>query len=362
MSYGFVIGLFDFKIGPYPVYFRNVSKDVASKIVIKGTIFQGSLQTTQSSGESIISFPSQSISAYIYLFLQIIDGKEFPILVAFVTNIKDQSSLYRDAEDLRSISNQIKDEIMNLQNYESSRTLSQDIETIMESKFTESYLNDIFNQNIKQLEKMDFHNNDIQIKPLGLVSHIVKKNFDQVLYGLIIGEPIVIRGNDDQIIKLMIDTFALITPHRKIRSIILQNNKKAEDYTALYDIVGTTYQIKANKSFILIDLEKGKIKGGRKNRYCEQMWTDLVEAEKRNTKLLQMLANRRVNWLLTSVSAITKGEDEETQKDTIKSLTQKIDRDSLYLIAKLIEEKNPMMFKHIISSYNLRSRFFKSIF
>lgn len=361
MSYGVVLGLFDFKLGPYPVYFRDVTKDVASKVVIKGTIFQGSLQMSQSSGESIISFPSQSVSAYIYLYLLEDNGKELPILIAFITDIKDQSSLYKDAEDLRSISNAIKDEIINLKNFEKNEGLVSEISKIMDNKFTTNYVDKTL---IKKSQEIPEHNQSIvyQIKPLNLLSRMVKKNLDQAIYGLIIGIPIVIYGKDVHLIKLTINTFEAITPHRTLKTNLVTAKIDNNNDITMFDIIGTSNSLKTDKNFILIDLEKGKIKGGRKNNYCENMLVDLLEAEEKNPVLLQMLAKRRINWLLTSVSTIIQLEDEKTQKDTIKNLTSKMDRDSLYLVAKLIEEKNPLMFKHILNSFNFRMRFFKSIF
>jgi hypothetical protein len=363
MDYGIVIGLFDFKVGPYAVFFRDVTKDVASKIVIKGTIFQGSLQTSSSSGESIISFPSQLASAYIYLFLQEENGKEFPILIAFITDIKDQSSLYRDAEELRRISTSIINEITSVKDFSSNSNLPKEILNIMESKYNQNLLNSILFRNIHVTQNdQQFSLDDFQIKPLNLISLMIKKNLDQVIYGLIIGIPIVIHGKDLQLIKLTIKTFELISPHRKLKTSLIYEDESIEREIQKLDIIGTTTSVKANKYYILIDLEKGIIKGGRKNNYCEKMLNDLVEAEEKNTILLQMLANRRINWLLTFVSTLTQVENEKAQKDAIKGLTNKLDRDSLFLIAKLVEEKNPLIFKHIINSTNFRTRFFKSIF
>ena len=363
MNYGLVLGLFDLKIGPYPVYLRDVSKDVASKVVIKGTIFQGSLQTSQTSGESIISFPTQEISAYIYLYLLEIDKTEFPILIAFVSDIKEQSDIYRDADQLRSIASLIKEDILKIKDYPHNSNLSHEIENIMETKYDKDYLNSFFSNTRKLTQIADQNgSSDYQIRPLNLISKMVKKNLDQVIYGLITGVPIIIFGKDSQLIKLTSKTFELVTPHRNLKTTLVENINNIEDSIALYDLIGTTKPVKANKSFILIDLEKGNIKGGRKNKYCEHMFTDLVEAENENPKLLEMLANRRINWLLTSVSVLIQVEDEKSQKDAIKKLSDKVDRDSLYLIAKLVENKNPLMFKHIISNYSLKTRFFKSIF
>lgn len=363
MDYGIVLGLFDFKVGPYPVYFRNVSKDIASKIVIKGTIFQGSLQTTQSSGESIISFPSQLVSAYIYLYLQEDIEREFPILIAFVTDIKDQSSLYHDASELREISDSIKEDILSINNYLTNPNLNSEIENLLLTKYTQTVFDSMLHKaNIVSQLQNTSETGDYQLKPLNLLNHMVKKNLDQVIYGLIAGIPIVIHGKDQQLVKLTINSFETITSHRKLRTAIINDEQDIGSSSRLYDIVGTIKPVKANKTFILLDLEKGKVKGGRKNSYCEKMFNDLLEAEEIGPMLLQMLSKRRINWLLTSVSTLIQVEDEKSQKDAVKKLTNTMDRDSLYLIAKLVEEQNPIMFKYIVNSYNFRTRLFKAIF
>ena len=75
-----------------------------------------------------------------------------------------------------------------------------------------------------------------------------------------------------------------------------------------------------------------------------------------------MLAERRINWLIMSAASLTQVENIETQKRAINDLMKKIDRDSIYLIGKILEQKNSLLYKQILSQFSLKARIFKAIF
>ena len=370
--YGIVLGLFDHKEGPYRAFARNISQDKAKNIIIKGTIIQGSLDLSkESQGESILSFPSDEMASFLFLSSQPYrsNEEELPLIIAFTIHIKSQFQLYRDAIELRKIANIIKDEMLAvLVKVNERKKIEISLRMLMNGYFSDEIIEQLLEPNIVLKHKQNSSNAIIKklvsnFPPLTTLTQLIEKNLDQAVFGLIIGIPVAVISLDPNLIEYIFQAVEYFVPHRKIRKSLNTNDLLTKNPIIDYDLVGTTSNNKPLlKNFIIIDLDKRKVFGGRKNKYCEKLIHDLVDAEIRSPKLPTMLAKRRIEWLIMSASSITQIQTPEQQKLAVDELIQKMDRDSLFIIAKFLEDKNPVIFHHITRNFSLRNRLLKSLF
>ncbi|MFW9930072.1 MAG: hypothetical protein ACFFD1_11825, partial [Candidatus Thorarchaeota archaeon] len=286
------------------------------------------------------------------------------LIIGLIIPLKDQMILYKDIANLQLIVKTIKTTMLSVFSKESDfEKLRTKIVNFMSSTYTDSWMNQVFTKKDEKQIKSNKNKKNKDKESIALLKTLVKKNLDQAIYGLVLGVPIIVVGNDPDVIRLVMNTLTIFTPHRDLSifqdiGLLPQNNEQD------YDLIGTfpNYMPKNKKNFIIVNLEKSKVYGGKRNTYCEQLIDELAEAEKKSDKLLKILANRRINWLFTSAASITQVEDSEKQKQAINNLIKKMDRDSIYLIAKILEENNKLLYKHLLSRFSIKARLFKSIF
>ena len=372
-DYGICIGMAGGEVNTNLLFERNIDSNTALHIIKKGNVVHGGLNlSNQVEGESIISFPSVNSSGFLFITRQIVDkhNKEIPIIIAITTSLKDQVVLYKNINELKRITKTIKTSLLGLFNQEKNEEkIKVLINNLMNKTFTESWMNHNLTQKSVSEPKSTLNKkNSLQEKTttnsIHLLQSMIKKNLDQAIYAIIVGNPVIVIGKNSEILKLVIDTLSIFSPHRNlVLNEVLGFFPKSMDIES-YDLIGIypEYKPKRRKNYVFVDLEKSKIQGGKKNNYCIQLIDELLEAEKKSKKLLNMLAERRINWLIMSAASLTQVENIETQKRAINDLMKKIDRDSIYLIGKILEQKNSLLYKQILSQFSLKARIFKAIF
>ena len=372
-DYGICIGMVGGEVSTNLLFERNLDSNSAFHIIKKGNVVHGGLNlSNQVEGESIISFPSVNSSGFLFITRQIVDkyNKEIPIIIAITTSLKDQVILYKNINELKRITKTIKTSLLDLftqeKNNEKIKVL---INNLMNTTFTDSWMNHVLTQKSIIESKVSVNKKSVQQEKIAsnsihLLQSMLKKNLDQAIYAIIVGNPVVVIGKNSEMIKLVIDTLSIFSPHRNlILNEVIGFFPKSMDIES-YDLIGIypEYKPKRRKNYVFIDLEKSKIQGGKKNNFCIQLIKELSEAEKKSKKLLNMLAERRINWLIMSAASLTQVESKESQKKAINDLMKKIDRDSIYLIGKILEQKNSLLYKQILSQFSLKARIFKALF
>jgi hypothetical protein len=370
-DFGICIGVIGEKNKANILYERNVANNSAIHIINKGNVVQGSLNlSNQIEGESIISFPSVNTSGYLFITRHLSDslGRGIPFVIAITTSLKNQVMLYKNINELKLITKTIKASLLKLHNpREGEEKIKVIVKNLMNSTYTESWMNQIFGTNIKIQQKATMKKKkQIQEKSRNIaqLQHLIKKNLDQVVYSLVVGNPVVIIGKNAEILKFIVETLSLFTPHRNLRINDVIGFFPKPMSSESYDLIGIypEYKPKKRKDQVTVDLEKSKVQGGKKNKYCESLLKELEGAEKKSEKLFTLLIERRINWLLMSAASLTQVEDLNKQKIAINDLMKKLDRDSIYLIGKILEQKNSLVYKQILNRFSLKSRLFKALF
>jgi len=372
--YGLIVGLNDLDNRAHEVFSRHIeSTDTKRSIIVQGAIIQETLDLAQKSeGESILSFPSGNIAAFLFLSIKNYNGSRtrYPLTIAFTLPVQDQFRLYREALALRKLAKVIRGELLPyLTTYSRFKDISSDIKRVMTTKFSEGRVQEILNpaKSLLGIEDISAEKIVTGLAPLAMLNNLVPKNLDQAVYALIIGLPVAVVGVDQASIHIVMQAFETFTPLRKIKRLLQTGEIPGIIDYGIFDLIGFTAESIAKsrsklKSFVVVDLNKGSVQRGRKNKYCEKIITDLVDAEAKSDKLLKLLSKRRIDWLLMNASALTLEGNDNNQKVVAADLIKKIDRDTLYLIAKILESKNSVVFKHILKKNSLRARIFKALF
>lgn len=371
MDYGLVVGLNDLNNRPHEVFSRQAKPSTAKNIVIQGAIIQESLDIAQEiEGESILSFPSDDTAGFLYLSLNPFEKirAKYPLTIAFTIDIKDQFQLYREAVDLRKLAKVIRNHLIpSLKNYTSFEKAAADIKQIMITKFSEHRIKEIMNpaESLLSIENISADKFTSGLAPFTLLTELIQKNLDQAIYALIVGLPVAIIGQDTANVQIVMKAFETLVPHRKLQKMFQTSDIPGKFNYSVFDLVGMDDQARKKaklKSFVLVDLDNGRVQGGRKNTYCEKIINDLVDAETKSDKLSNLLIQRRIDWLLMCGAALTQSNEGQKQKLAADQLVKKIDRDTIYLIAKILESKNATIFRHLLKKYSLRARIFKALF
>jgi hypothetical protein len=370
-DFGICIGVIGEKNKAIILYKRNIENNSAIHIINKGNVIQGSLNlSNQIEGESIISFPSVNTSGYLFITRHLSDslGRGIPLVIAITTSLKAQVVLYKNINELKLITKTIKASLLKFYKpNEGEEKIKVIIDNLLNSTYTESWMNQIFVTNMKIQPKTVIKKKTKtpeKARNIALLQKLIKKNLDQVVYSLVVGNPVVVIGKNAEILKFIIETLSLFAPHRNLRINDVIGFFPKPMSSESYDLIGIypEYKPKKIKDQITVDLERSKVQGGKKNKYCENLLKELEEAEKKSEKLFILLIERRINWLMMSAASLTQVEDLNKQKTAINDLMKKLDRDSIYLIGKILEQKNSLVYKQILNQFSLKSRLFKALF
>ena len=359
MDYGLCLGLFDEKKGPFSLFNNGIPDAVSTDIVTKGILMHGSLGSlgnhNKIENETVLSFPSADLAAFLFVSMHpyYSANEEFPFVVAFTAPLKYQFQLYRDSEELRKMAEEIETTVIDL--IRRTKDINLTREKLSKIALLRSSPTMEEPSNLVRLAE------EVIFNPISILKKNIKKNLDQAIYGMIVGECIAVSCKNIEKARTIMNALKVFSPHRKLKILELFSGEKVFDQKS-YDIIAILPdQLPKNFKGIHIDLERSKTTGGKKSKYCLALIEELLRIENRGPKLLDLLANRRINWLLMSAASLTQISGPESVA-AVNAIIQKIDRDSLYLIAKFLENKNPAAYSYLTKQASIRGRVFKSIF
>lgn len=290
---------FDEKLGPIAVAWvpPELSVEIKDTICLKSYNLLIGEKGSVPKSLAIVPFPSQNLKGLIKA-MEIMDRSrrggaiDSTIIVLF----KETNDLifYRNMYTFESLINETALTIMKIVESKAEKQ-----EIIDELKRFYSYVNDTFIDSLKTqpIQKETK-------KSLLLLFNLFPKNLDRVVNALVLCDPVFVTG-DKALVELIIDTLTIFCIERRPKIVYW-----TEEYV-IGDIVGGPPSLGEVKTGVIMDLKKGKVRGGNSNKFCKKLINqtrdlDSSQAEKSMgerfqkfsssvEKLLEMIKQNQIN-------------------------------------------------------------------
>ncbi len=386
MNIGVVIGLYDSAQKPFFVFSHVVPHEVAQKICQKALAVQKVLSGEPSDNEGIFSLASNMVSVFIHFTWYFHPSKNqlLPLIIAFTTPINDQRILYKFFPQFSILSKEIKSDLIELLN--STKRLEDFIRTA--PKYIEEHYNfDAMMSRIRKLqleEDKDVNGSTVVVgvalsgknslvdRPITFLNETIPKNLDQIILPLITGSKIVIivdaskinsEEPSSEMIKLVnaaIATLRIFAPHRMIKVWKNYDTFPSKKSISRFNVFCLDHGLRKQakkENWVVIDLIERKIHGGEENRFCSELFKEILEAEGRSPTHAKVVARKKVDWLLFHASTFLEPDLEPDQvKKRVENFLPYLEKDVLVIIARLIQRANPSVSNYIMKKLSLRKR------
>ncbi|OLS12658.1 MAG: hypothetical protein RBG13Loki_3737 [Promethearchaeota archaeon CR_4] len=165
------------------------------------------------------------------------------------------------------------------------------------------------------------------------------KDFDHLMYALMVGYPVAIIGAPQET-KQFANDILVFCPHRLLR---IQNHPdKIQSIDAVDLVTIDPKMVKFYGDFILLDLQKGSVKGGKDCKFCEQIWKKIQELK--DPSLIHTYLKRQMNWILSKVSMIRNlGWGEKFDPAEIKAIRGDLDKDAEDFVLELVQGRGTIL-------------------
>ncbi|MHA1202826.1 MAG: hypothetical protein ACTSQ4_09925 [Candidatus Heimdallarchaeaceae archaeon] len=131
-----------------------------------------------------------------------------------------------------------------------------------------------------------------------IISRLVPEGLDKVLYGLIVGIPVVVVGNRN-LVETMIHSLRLLSPTR-----ILNVKPWSFRYERGYDIIGTNdfQELMPSNTLIITNIDEGIVFGGRSSAYFEEL---IKQISNLNAVEAFTLLRTELDWIFQSMETLS---------------------------------------------------------
>ncbi len=165
------------------------------------------------------------------------------------------------------------------------------------------------------------------------------KNFDHLMYALMVGHPVAILGPPEET-KQFANDILVFCPHRLLR---IQNYPEKTVSKDAVDLVTIDPKVaKQYSDFIQLDLQKGTVKGGKDCKFCELVWKKIQDLK--DPPLIQTYLKRQMNWILSKVSMIRNLAWGETiDPAEMNAIRGDLDKDAEELVIELVQGRGTIL-------------------
>ena len=190
MILGYCVGAMDEKQGPTPIFQKNLTMELAKKLVLKVMIgvMSFSAETSENSlkGESIIPFLKEGLITFAYLFpikdLEARGGlRQCSLIVAF--NAENRKVLYENASSIAVVLKDMSEEIelKHIQKKDFPEKLVEKFDLIQKLVFSEAQADDIHEKTMvkivcPQCQKSSEIEFSVKAKGVNFIEHFVEEN------------------------------------------------------------------------------------------------------------------------------------------------------------------------------------------
>jgi len=131
-----------------------------------------------------------------------------------------------------------------------------------------------------------------------IISRIVPEGLDKVLYGLIVGLPIVVVGNRN-LVEPMIHSLRLLSPTR-----VLNVKPWSFEYERGYDIIGTNDfdELLPSNAMIIVNINEGIVFGGHSSAYFEDL---IKQISNLNAVEAFTFLRTELDWVFQSLESLS---------------------------------------------------------
>ncbi|MCK4897009.1 MAG: hypothetical protein KAS47_09375, partial [Candidatus Heimdallarchaeota archaeon] len=131
-----------------------------------------------------------------------------------------------------------------------------------------------------------------------IISRIVPEGLDKVLYGLIVGIPVIVVGNRN-LVEPMIHSLRLLSPTR-----LLNVKPWSFQYEHGYDIIGTNDYDKLvpSSTLVIVNIDEGIVFGGHSSAYFEDLINQISNL---NAVEAFTLLRTELDWVFQSLESLS---------------------------------------------------------
>ncbi len=131
-----------------------------------------------------------------------------------------------------------------------------------------------------------------------IISRVIPEGLGKVLYGLIVGLPVIVVGNRN-LVEPMIHTFRLLSPTR-----ILNVKPWSFKYEIGYDIIGTNdyAELIPSSNLIIVNIDEGIVFGGNSSAYFEEL---VKQVSSLNAVEAFTFLRTELDWVFQSLESLS---------------------------------------------------------
>ncbi len=333
--------VFDHIKGPRPVFFQGVGQEMARKVALKSQMTLSMMsQKTIESADAVIPFPEEEKIAYVFLFTiegEFVKEKNSVASLSYIVDHGQQMNFYKQVSLLRRQAEQIADGIKqgyyyDPEKYELSKSLEKTIgEWGQDLASTEMIIEEEVRKTRVTIRRAD------QRGSFQFFFRMVRKDADQLIRAVILGETIVIVG-DEPLVDLMQSTLELFVPHRTLRRVTYTEKVVHPRFA---DIIGIPSTLaKHYKDEVSLDLKEGKVYRGTKCNFSKKL---LKQISKLDQEKAERFIHTRINFVLSQVNTLLNiVTAKKKDKDTLVNFRKSLDEATLEIIDALALQINPL--------------------
>ncbi|MEA2070591.1 MAG: hypothetical protein U9O98_04800, partial [Asgard group archaeon] len=174
---------------------------------------------------------------------------------------------------------------------------------------------------------------------LQFLDKIIKRDLDKAILAILTGKKIVVVG-DEAMCKIAIASLEIFSPHKELKKVYWTNQ------IVNADIIGTTKSLaKAYDDAVIVDLFKGKIRGGSSNKFCKNLHSDLKGLTE---NLVIRKVNERINEIITSASILAElAMKKKVTKKELSSVAPHFNSERMEIITIIAKSINPIFASRI---------------
>ncbi len=339
-----------------PIFYtkHDLSDSEAAQVALKSTMPLSMMTSSElDNTEAILPFPSLTKKriGFIYLFQIRQDDPSTPQCVSaliYLVPDEKQAFLYSKVPFLKHTADDIASKIKQQFTYGEGKVLSNELQDLLNHwEVTEK---DTTTQ-VQIIEKRVTYSEKTEGGNLDFLFSQIKKNDDRILGAIYRGNPVMVTGESQVLIDLIVHSLDLLIPQ-----IVLRKVSYTEDVIdpKQADVIGIPKNLtKRYPQELLIDSNKKQVKNGHSCNYSKEILKQIKQSPNRAEVILDRAYIQILEVANQLIDVFTYPEEE--REPLIAEVRKQYDEDLIEVAVDLSAKRNPLirelLFKQVSSRF-----------
>jgi hypothetical protein len=178
----------------------------------------------------------------------------------------------------------------------------------------------------------------------------IKKNEDRALGALYRGQPVLVTGNSNLIVDLIVHSLDLFVPHANLRKVSYTTSMVDPSYA---DIIGISRNLVENyPKMVLIDIDKKQVKNGESCPYSKSVIKLLRKKSDTKDEIIKESTNKLLKIASMLIDCFSQSEEDRESK--LVEIQKNYDSDLIEIAAEIAAQRNPLISEILLQQVSKR--------